>query len=126
VQEQPDRLTNAVIAIAQDGWLIIYRQQQPIPFVMWRPWEENGSNSFAASQSPAGLPQVDGRATAFLVCYEHLISLPFLKQAAGHPQQVVAIASTWFSPPYIRLAQARAVEAWAGLFGIPAVTAFNG
>ena len=126
IHEQSDGLTNTIIELTPTSERIVYRQQQPIPFIMWRPWEINTpTSSFIASGLSADLPIIDGKRTAFLICYEHLISKPFLIQAFQNPQQLVAIASNWFTPSYIQLAQQRAVNTWADLFELPIQTAFN-
>ncbi|OQX14061.1 MAG: hypothetical protein BWK73_10405 [Thiothrix lacustris] len=123
----PNGLINTVMQITSGYAMPQYQQRLPVPVVMWRPWEADSTRFLASSF--AGNPLIDGKPTAFLLCYETLVAAPvlqsLLRPATDQPQQLVSLSSVWWSPRYIKDAQANAVRAWGNLYGIPFHMAFN-
>jgi Carbon-nitrogen hydrolase. len=123
----PKGLVNTVMQITSSYAMPVYQQRLPVPIVMWRPWSQE-TTAFLAS-SFTGNPLVDGKSTAFLLCYETLVAAPvlqsLLRAATDQPQQLVSLSSVWWSPHYIKDAQTNAVRAWGKLYGIPVYMAFN-
>ena len=68
----------------------------------------------------------DGQSVAPLICYEQLLIWPVLQSMLYRPDALVGIANGWWatgtSVPAIQLV---ALTAWARLFNLPLVTAFN-
>ena len=114
---------NALVAVTGAGSQIVYRQRTPIPVGMWRPWDSNSAVPQWANQP--GTVQLAGHRVAVLVCYEALLVWPVLHSMMDEPELFVSIASTWWAPESIHLSQRHAMQAWARLFQIPLVEAYN-
>ncbi len=123
-----DGYDNAIVAIEPSGVRVIYRSRMPVPVSMWQPWRSSLGESGGARATFFADPVVGiaGRRVAPLICYEQLLIWPVLQSMLERPDAIMAIANGWWatdtSVPDIQLA---ALEAWARLFAIPLVTAFN-
>lgn len=123
-----DGYDNAIVAIDPSGTRVVYRARMPVPVSMWQPWRGWLGESGGARASFFADATVDiaGRKVAPLICYEQLLIWPVLQSMLERPDAVVGIANGWWatgtSIPDIQIA---ALEAWARLFAIPLVTAFN-
>ncbi len=113
---------NAIIAVGADAG-VKYRQRVPVPISMWRPFAQDGAR---AHWFDAGIFTVQGRPVAGLICYEQLLVWPALVSLAHKPQAIVAPANAWWSKTTsIPGIQRTALRAWARLFDIPLIAAFN-
>lgn len=70
--------------------------------------------------------QLRGHRIAPLICYEQLLVWPVLHSMLHAPEAIVATGNGWWTARTSIVGIQRAsVEAWARLFGVPLVTAFN-
>lgn len=123
-----DGYDNAMVMIDAAGARVLYRSRMPVPVSMWHPWRgwlgENGGAR--ATFFADAIVDIAGRKIAPLICYEQLLIWPVLQSMLGRPDALVAIANGWWatgtSVPDIQIA---ALEAWARLFAVPLVSAFN-
>jgi hypothetical protein len=95
---------------------------------MWQPWRpwlgESGGARAHFFANP--VTEIDGARIAPLICYEQLILWPVLQSALHSPAVVVAVGNGWWTKGTSIVAiQKASAEAWARLFGVPLVTAFN-
>jgi apolipoprotein N-acyltransferase len=100
----------------------------PVPVSMWQPWLAWTGQGGGARASFFGNPVVEvaGRRVAPLICYEQLLVWPVLQSMLYSPDVVVAIGNDWWTADTSILAIQRAsTQAWARLFGLPLVLAFN-
>jgi hypothetical protein len=100
-----------------------FQQRVPIPYAMWRPWDNIGVpiHYFGPSILSVGPSRV-----APIICYEQLLVAPILISIEHHPEVIVAIANDyWTKGTYIAEIQQSAIEAWSRLFWIPVVSATN-
>ncbi|MEF2074737.1 conjugal transfer protein TraB [Consotaella aegiceratis] len=117
-----------MVAFDRTGAKVLYRQRLPVPVAMWQPWRSWLGLTGGARATFLGDPvaEVAGQRIAPLICYEQLLVWPVLQSAFHRPDRIVAIANGWWakdtSVPAIQLAS---VEAWARLFDLPVVFAFN-
>lgn len=117
-----------MVALDRAGAKITYHQRMPVPIAMWQPWRPWLDLTGGAAGTLFGNPVVEaaGQRIAPLICYEQLLVWPVLQSVFHRPDRIVAIANGWWakdtSIPAIQLAS---VEAWARLFDLPLVTAFN-
>lgn len=127
-QLKPDGYDNVIVAVTADDDEIVYRQRMPIPVSMWRPWAKWVGKPAGASASFIKNPvvDVDGHRVAILICYEQLLIWPVLQSLLFEPEFLVATGNGWWTGgTSIIDIQKATVEAWARLFGVPLVTAFN-
>lgn len=114
---------NVMVEVSGAGAEIIYRQRMPVPVSMWQPWTEGGAHAqFFAN------PVVDfsGVPILPLICYEQLIIWPVLQSMLYDPEVIVATGNGWWTgDTNIVPIQKASAEAWASLFGLPLVFAFN-
>lgn len=119
---------NVMIEIAGEGARILYRERMPVPVSMWQPWHGWFGNPAGTRAHFFANPIVNsgGFRVAPLICYEQLIIWPMLQSAFHTPDVIVATGNGWWTDNTSIVAiQQAAAEAWARLFGIPVVFAFN-
>lgn len=119
---------NVMIEIAGEEARVLYRERMPVPVSMWQPWLEWFGEPAAARAHFFANPVVEsgGLGIAPLICYEQLIIWPMLQSAFHTPDVIVATGNGWWTHNTSIVAiQQAAAEAWARLFGIPVVFAFN-
>lgn len=125
---EPDGYDNAMIAISAAEARVLYRERMPVPVSMWQPWRAWFGKIGGARAHIFANPAVDlgGERIAPLICYEQLIVWPVLQSAAHSPTIFVATGNGWWTAgtSIVGIQKANA-EAWARLFGLPLVTAFN-
>ena len=119
---------NVMVEITGEGARILYRQRMPVPVSMWQPWlalfGESGGARAHFFQNP--INEFGGARVAPLVCYEQLIVWPFLQSALYSPDIIVATGNGWWTDGTSIVAiQRSATIAWARLFDLPFVMAFN-
>ncbi|MFB7146052.1 conjugal transfer protein TraB [Agrobacterium deltaense] len=124
----PRGYDNVMVAISADAAKILYRERMPVPGSMWQPWLRwTGQGGGAAADffaNPA--VEVDGVRIAPLICYEQLILWPVLQSMLHAPEVIVAVGNGWWTENTSIVAiQEASVAAWARLFGLPVVMAFN-
>ena len=114
---------NVMVEISGSGAKVIYLERMPVPVSMWQPWTTGGANAhFFANPVVefAGVPILP------LICYEQLIIWPVLQSMLFSPEVMVATGNGWWTgSTNIVPIQKASAEAWASLFGLPLVLAFN-
>jgi len=115
--------SNVIVAVTPHGAQIVYRQRVPVPFGMWHPWRED---SAVAHWKDTGWFEIGGTRYGALLCYEQLLMWPVLQTYAGRPSLLLAPTNSWWShDTSIPAIQKSVITAWARLFDVPAVIAFN-
>jgi hypothetical protein len=119
---------NVMVAVSSEASHIFYHERMPVPVSMWQPWLAlTGSGGGARADFFANpIVQLDGKRIAPLICYEQLIVWPILQSMLHAPDVIVATGNGWWTTGTSIIAvQQASTRAWAQLFGIPIVTAFN-
>lgn len=119
---------NVLVALSADEAKILYRERMPVPVSMWQPWLRWTGQGGGASAHFFANPVVGGAdiRIAPLICYEQLILWPSLQSMLHSPDVIVAVGNGWWTEGTSIVAIQRAsVTAWAKLFGLPVVIAFN-
>lgn len=119
---------NVMVAISSDKARILYQERMPVPVSMWQPWLQWTGKGGGARAHLFGNPiaGIDGQQIAPLICYEQLILWPMLQSMLHSPTVIVATGNGWWTDGTSIVAiQKASVIAWAKLFGLPVVTAFN-
>ncbi len=125
---QPQGYDNVMVAISADSAEILYRERMPVPVSMWQPWLQWADQSGGARATFFGNPvvEVDAARLAPLICYEQLILWPILQSLLHSPDLIIASGNGWWTKETSIVAvQKASVTAWARLFGLPFITAFN-
>ncbi|WP_236016320.1 conjugal transfer protein TraB [Brucella endophytica] len=119
---------NVMVAISGPEARILYRERMPLPVSMWQPWRAWTGQGGGARVHLFANPFVDlaGTRIAPLICYEQLILWPVLQSMLHAPDLIVATGNGWWTARTSIVAIQRAsAAAWAKLFGMPVVMAFN-
>lgn len=119
---------NVMVQISGEGAPILYRQRMPVPVSMWQPWLALVSETGGARARFFANPIVEAGGVRIvpLICYEQLIVWPALQSAYDAPDLIVATGNGWWTEGTSVIAiQKTAVIAWARLFDLPFVAAFN-
>ena len=117
-----------MVTLDRRGARLLYRERMPVPVAMWQPWRPRFGLDGGARATLFGDPtaEVAGHRVAPLICYEQLLVWPVLQSAFHDPDGIVAIANGWWAKDTsIPAIQSASVEAWARLFDLPLVSAFN-
>lgn len=119
---------NVLVEISAGQARVLYRERMPVPVSMWQPWlswiGEGGSARAHLFANPVATSQ--GRRIAPLICYEQLLVWPVLQSMLHAPDMIVAVGNGWWTAGTSIVGIQRAsAEAWARLFGVPLVMAFN-
>jgi len=99
-------------------------QRIPVPIAMWKPFSttEGVPLRFLGS----GTTVVAGQRSAILICYEQLLTWPYIASALEQPGILIGIANDyWATGTSIPAAQNACLQAWSRLFGIPYISATN-
>lgn len=119
---------NVMLEVSGAGARVLYRERMPVPVSMWRPWQElTGAGGGARAHFFAN-PVVEfaGQRVAPLICYEQLLIWPILQSALHSPDAIVATGNGWWTAETSIVAiQQTSATAWARLFGVPLIAAFN-
>ncbi|ETX01012.1 MAG: hypothetical protein ETSY1_09180 [Candidatus Entotheonella factor] len=125
------RLENVLIQVSGASKRIVYRQRMPVPVAMWRPWSPE---SFNAAWWTNPTFDLGGVRAAALICYEHYLVWPVLQSMRFEPDLLIGIGNVWWAKEKVGLTpdatslpaiQQAALRAWAKLFDVQLVTAFN-
>ncbi|MCJ2877646.1 conjugal transfer protein TraB [Rhizobium pusense] len=119
---------NVMVAISADDAQILYSERMPVPVSMWQPWLQWTGQGGGARADFFGNPvvEVGQKRIAPIICYEQLILWPVLQSMLQSPDIIVATGNGWWTEGTSIVAIQRAsVTAWAKLFGLPVVMAFN-
>lgn len=119
---------NVILGISADKPRILYSERMPVPVSMWQPWLQWTGRAGGARAHLFGNPiaAIDGQKIAPLICYEQLMLWPVLQSMLHSPTVIVATGNGWWTEGTSIVAiQKASVIAWAKLFGLPVVTAFN-
>lgn len=125
---EPDGYDNVMVEAGDGRARVLYGERMPVPVSMWQPWLAWTGQGGGARASFFGNPVVEvaGRRVAPLICYEQLLVWPVLQSMWYAPDVVVAIGNDWWTAGSSILAiQKASSQAWARLFGLPLVLAFN-
>lgn len=119
---------NVMMEIASEGARVLYRERMPVPVSMWQPWLELTGEGGGARSDFFANPIVEsaGLQVAPLICYEQLLIWPILQSALHGPDVIVATGNGWWTHGTSIVAIQKAASiAWARLFDLPLVMAFN-
>jgi len=119
---------NVLIEIAAGQARVLYHERMPVPVSMWQPWLSWIGQGDSARAHFFANPIVtsQGQRIAPLICYEQLLVWPVLQSMLHAPDMIVATGNGWWTAGTSVVGIQRAsAEAWARLFGVPLVMAFN-
>lgn len=123
-----DGYDNVLIEITAGQARTLYYERMPIPVSMWQPWLLWNGESGSAQAHLFANPTVIShrRRIAPLICYEQLLIWPVLHSMLLAPDMILGVGNGWWTTgtSVIRIQRAN-VEAWARLFAVPLVVAFN-
>ena len=124
----PQGYDNVLVAISAQEAGILYRERMPVPVSMWQPWRRWLGQDGGARAHLFANPTVElaGRRIAPLICYEQLVVWPNLQSMLYQPNAIVATGNGWWTAgTSIMAIQNASTLAWARLFDVPLVAAFN-
>ncbi|MCT7667356.1 conjugal transfer protein TraB [Shinella kummerowiae] len=124
----PRGYDNVMVAISADAAKVLYRERMPVPSSMWQPWLGWTGQGGGARADFFGNPlvEVDRFKIVPLICYEQLILWPVLQSMLHSPEVIVGVGNGWWTENTSIVAiQKAASVAWARLFDLPVVMAFN-
>ena len=119
---------NVMVAVGSAAAGILYKERMPVPVSMWQPWLRWTGQGGGAQAHLFANPVVEVGTTriAPLICYEQLILWPVLQSMLHSPGVIVATGNGWWTEGTSIVAiQNASVTAWAKLFELPVVMAFN-
>jgi hypothetical protein len=119
---------NVLVSISAIDTQVLYRERMPVPGAMWQPWRAWMGKAGGARAHLFANPVVDVAGTRIspLICYEQLLIWPVLHSMLYSPDMIVATGNGWWtSGTSIVAIQNASAVAWARLFDLPLVTAFN-
>lgn len=124
----PSGYDNVLVEISAHEAQILYHERMPVPVSMWQPWRGLMGQGGGARARLFANPVVElaGQRIAPLICYEQLLVWPVLQSMLHAPDAIVATGNGWWTAGTSIVAiQNASTIAWARLFGLPLVTAFN-
>lgn len=114
---------NVMVRVTADGGDVVYGQRMPVPVAMWQPWTSGGAKAGFFTNP---VIKFSGHWISPLICYELLLVWPTLQSMLFGPQVIVATGNGWWTAgTNIVDVQTASIIAWARLFDIPVMTAFN-
>lgn len=114
---------NVMMEITATSSGILYKERMPVPMSMWQPWTTGGARAHFFANP---IVEFAGFRVAPLICYEQLIIWPVLQSMLYDPEVIVATGNGWWiGNTNIVAIQRASAQAWASLFGLPLVMAFN-
>ena len=101
----------------------IYRQRQPIPFSMWRPFD---SSSYGAAWFKNPLLEINGKKIAPLICYEGFLVWPIVHSYISGATAIAATGNYWWNRrKELPVIHESIIKSWSRLFSIPYTMAVN-
>lgn len=101
----------------------IYRQRQPIPFSMWRPFDSTG---YAAHWFQNPVMNVADKKLAPLVCYEGFLVWPVVHSYVSGASYIIATGNYWWAgKDEIPIIHDSIIKSWSRLFSMPYTMAVN-
>lgn len=119
---------NVMLDMSSEEVSVLYRERMPVPVSMWQPWRALSGEGGGAHAHFFANPVVEfaGLQIVPLICYEQLLIWPVLQSAIYAPEVLVATGNGWWTTgTNIVAIQKAAAVAWAGLFDLPLILAFN-
>ncbi|WP_239801982.1 conjugal transfer protein TraB [Aquamicrobium sp. NLF2-7] len=119
---------NVMLDLSRGEASVLYKERMPVPVSMWQPWLALSGQGGGAQAHFFANPSVEfaGKRIAPLICYEQLLIWPALQSAIYAPEIIVATGNGWWTTgTNIVAIQEAAAVAWARLFDIPLILAFN-
>lgn len=123
VHVSPARFDDSLVAIgAASG--VVSHARAPMPVGVWHPWSAPSAVLDAALDNTT---VIDGRRVAFSFCFEDFLFWPHALTMLRHrPELIVSVANNWFADGLAEPGiQARHIQLWADLWGVPLVRAVN-
>ncbi|NTB87804.1 conjugal transfer protein TraB [Agrobacterium tumefaciens] len=119
----PTGYDNTMMELTPNASQVLYRQRMPVPVSMWQPWATGGAHAQIFGNPYV---MVGGKRAAPLICYELLLVWPVLQSMMYEPDMIVAVGNGWWTggSNIVSILKASG-EAWASLFDIPLIMAFN-
>jgi hypothetical protein len=124
----PTGYDSVMAEITAQGSKILYRERMPVPVSMWQPWKRLSGGAEGAHAYFFSNPVVNvaGVQAAPLICYEQLLIWPILQSMMHEPALIIASGNDWWTGgSNVNAIQRASVIAWAKLFDLPLVMAFN-
>ena len=119
----PTGYNNTMMEVSASGSQILYYERMPVPASMWQPWTDGGAHAHFFANP---VVEFAGRRIAPLICYEQLLIWPVLQSMLHNPEVIVATGNGWWiGGTNIVDIQKASAQAWAKLFNLPLITAFN-
>ena len=119
---------NVMLEISGTNANVLYKERMPVPVSMWQPWKKLAGEVGGAQAHIFANPVFDfaGLRIAPLICYEQLLIWPILHSVMLSPDAIIATGNGWWTTETTIVAiQGGIAVAWAQLFDLPLITAFN-
>ena len=119
------RSDNTLRFIGYDGGHV-YRERFPVPISMWRPF--GGEGTAKAHWFDSGMVRLrSGKTALCVVCYEQLLTFPFLSGLVSAKTDLIITASNcwWARQTSLPQSMKQCLYAWARLMNVPVVSAIN-
>ncbi|MFG1366043.1 conjugal transfer protein TraB [Xanthobacter sp. V7C-1B] len=123
-----DGYDNVMVEVSAAAGKVLYRERMPVPVSMWQPWRtwvgQPGGARAHLFADPVAI--VESTRIVPLICYEQLLVWPILQSMLGAPDLVVGISNAWWTAgSSIAAIQQSSMIAWAKLFHLRLIMAFN-
>lgn len=113
---------NSVFGVGNAAGIEV-RGRMSMPYTLWNPFRED---SVIADFKSSGTAQLEGKKTAFLVCYEHIIMWPVMLSMLDNPERLIGVANVWWAKnTSIPEIQQQILRSWGRLLNIPTAYAGN-
>jgi len=101
----------------------IYKQRQPIPLSMWKPFLKSG---YEANWFSTPILNVGGQKIAPLICYEGFLVWPVVHSYLAGAGRIVAVGNYWWTiSDSIPSIHTSIMTSWSRLFSLPLTMAVN-
>jgi len=108
---------NVLMRLDYNSSEILYKQRVPVPIEMWKPFTNHGTEATLYKQP---IVMVDGVDTGVFICYEQLLTYPYIQTFFYHPKMIIGISNLyWAKSTNIKEIQEETMQLWSLLFGVP-------